>query len=162
MNLQRPRLTRRDGTVAAIIGTALCAVYIALLTFTRVDGYLLPGNEVALPEVRVPLSPLPGRGISIDVSLPGVPTDADTPWVPGDRLNILVMGLDRRPFEPADAPARSDTLFVASIDQKYGTVELLAIPRDTWLDVPVTGQPGEWFQAKVTTAYSFGISQNYP
>ncbi len=149
--------------MAAIIGSALCAVYIALFSFTRIDGYVFPGNELALPRVSVPIgAPLPGTDISIDVSLPGVPTTGETPWVPGDRLNILVMGLDRRPWEPVDAPARSDTLFISSIDKKTGDVLLLAIPRDMWVDVPVTGEPGRWFKAKVTTAYSYGISRNYP
>lgn len=145
--------------MAAIIASTAFAAYISLFSYTRIDGYLFPGNEVALPVVR---AAVPGTDIAIDVSLPGVPAAGEVPWTPDDRLNILVLGLDRRPYEPIDGPSRSDTLFVASIDKHYGTVQLLAIPRDTWVDVPVTGEVGEWYDAKVTTAYSYGVSEHYP
>ena len=145
--------------MAAIIGLALGAVYLSLIAYQQVDGYLFPGNELALPVIS---ASIPGTEIGVDVSLPGVSTVADEPWRPADRLNILVLGLDRRPGEPEDASYRADTMFVASIDKHAGRMQLLAIPRDTWADIPFGNEPGVWAQNKISAAYSYGQFYKYP
>ena len=153
------RISRRSGWVAAIIGGALGAVYLSLLTYQQVDGYLFPGNELEIPVVS---AAIPGTSIEVDVSLPGVSTTAPEPWRPSDRLNILVLGLDRRPGEPEDASYRADTMFVASIDKHAGRMQLLAIPRDTYADIPYGDVPGVWAQNKINAAYSYGQFYKYP
>ncbi|MGE0599468.1 MAG: LCP family protein [Dehalococcoidia bacterium] len=145
--------------MAAIIVAALGAVYISLLSYQQVDGYLFPGNELAFPAVS---ASIPGTNVSIDVTLPGVSTAAPEPWRPSDRLNILVLGLDRRPNEPVDASYRADTMFVASIDKHAGRLQLLAIPRDTWADIPYGDTIGVWAQNKINAAYSYGQFYKYP
>lgn len=151
--------SRRAGWVAAIIGLALGAVYLSLLSYQQVDGYLFPGNELDLPSVSIPI---PATDIGVDVSLPGVSTTAPQPWRPDDRINILVLGLDRRPGEPEDASYRADTMFVASFDKRAGRMQLLAIPRDTWADIPYGDTPGVWAQNKINAAYSYGQFYKYP
>lgn len=149
---------RRVGAAGAIFLGAAVAVYLSLVTFTRVDGYIFPGNEAAVPNVPVYV---PGTNVGASFSLPGVPGQAETPWKPIDRINILVLGLDRRPYEPPDTPARSDTMFIASIDTYHGRLQLLAIPRDFWTEVPY-GSDDLWVEAKINAAFSYGISQRYP
>lgn len=153
------RISRRTRGVAAIIGATLGAVYLSLLSYQQVDGYLFPGNELEFPVVT---APIPLTNISVDVSLPGVSTAAPEPWRPSDRMNILVLGLDRRPWEPVDASYRADTMFVASIDKHAGRLQLLAIPRDTWADIPYGDKPGVWAQNKINAAYSYGQFYKYP
>lgn len=155
----RARMTRRPVQVAAIIVAALGAVYLSLYTYTRIDHYLFPGNEVSVPAVP---AYVPGTNIGVSVSLPGVSTAGPTPWTPDTRLNILVLGLDRRPWEPEDASFRSDTMFVASIDQHAGRLQLLAIPRDTWAEIPYGNEPGVWAENKINAAYSYGQFYKYP
>lgn len=155
----RARMTRRPVQVAAIIVAALGAVYLSLYTYTRIDHYLFPGNEVSVPAVP---AYVPGTNIGVSVSLPGVSTAGPTPWTPDARLNILVLGLDRRPWEPEDASFRSDTMFVASIDQHAGRLQLLAIPRDTWAEIPYGNEPGVWAENKINAAYSYGQFYKYP
>lgn len=157
--MARLRFNRRTGLAAAIIGSAAIAVYLSLFTYTRVDGYILPGNEVRVPVVPVVV---PGTNIGVNVSLPGVSSAADTPWTPASRMNILVLGLDKRPEDREDQPSRSDTMFVASIDKTAGRVQMLAIPRDLWVDVPYGNVPGDWAKAKVNAAYSYGVFYKYP
>ncbi|GBD22841.1 Biofilm regulatory protein A [bacterium HR29] len=149
---------RRVGAAAAIFLGAALAVYLSLLTFTRIDRYVLPGNEAAVPSVPIFV---PGTNLGASVSVPGVPAPDEQVWKPSDRINILVMGLDRRPYEPPDSPARSDTMFIASIDTFHGRLQMLAIPRDFWTEVPY-GSDEFWVEAKINAAFSYGISQRYP
>jgi len=145
--------------VAAIIGAALGAVYLSLIAYQQVDSYLFPANELKVPAVSVSI---PATNIGVDVTLPGVSTTGREPWRPTDRINILVLGLDRRPNEPIDASFRSDTMFVASIDKHAGKLQLLAIPRDTWADIPYGNTTGVWAQNKINAAYSYGQFYKYP
>ncbi|MDW8046819.1 MAG: LCP family protein, partial [Chloroflexota bacterium] len=146
------------GAAGAIFFAAALSVYLSLVSFARVDRYILPGNEATVPGVPVFV---PGTNLGANVSLPGVPAADEQTWKPSDRINILVMGLDRRPYEPPDAPARSDTMFIASVDTFHGRLQLLAIPRDFWTEVPY-GSSDFWVEAKINAAFSYGISQRYP
>lgn len=146
------------GAAGAIFFAAALSVYLSLVSFARVDRYILPGNEATVPGVPVFV---PGTNLGANVSLPGVPAADEQTWKPSDRINILVMGLDRRPYEPPDAPARSDTMFIASLDTFHGRLQLLAIPRDFWTEVPY-GSSDFWVEAKINAAFSYGISQRYP
>ncbi len=131
-----------------------------LVVFLRIDDDLFPGNEASLPGIPVAV---PGTNVGIDVPLPGISASDDDPWTADDRLNILVLGLDLRPGVAKDQPARADTIFVASIDKRYGRVQLLSFPRDLWADVPVKIPSGEfvWGEAKVNAAYSHGQFYKY-
>jgi LCP family protein required for cell wall assembly len=127
--------------------------------FLRIDGYLLPANETYIGQVPVFV---PGTNLGVDIPLPGVSSDGDQPWTPASRMNILVLGLDRRPGEAEDQPARSDTMFVASVDKRDGRLQLLAIPRDLWAEIPYGDKPGDWAEAKVNAAFSYGQFYKYP
>ncbi len=153
------RLSRRSAWVAAIIGASLGAVYLSLIAYQQIDGYLFPANELALPSISVGI---PATDIGIDVSLPGVATAKRRAWRPDDRINILFLGLDRRPNEPENASFRSDTMFIASIDTHANRLQLLTIPRDTWADIPYGDVPGDWAQNKINAAYGYGQFYKYP
>lgn len=149
----------RIGPVAFLLCLALGGAYASLLSFQQVDRYIFPGNELNIASIPVAL---PGTSIGTNVPIPGTQSEPP-PWTREDQINILVMGLDRRPGFGEDEPARSDTLFVASIDKASGTVQMLAIPRDLWANVPIGDVPGEqWAPAKINAAFSFGILYAYP
>jgi polyisoprenyl-teichoic acid--peptidoglycan teichoic acid transferase len=144
--------------VAAIVGLTVAAVYMTLVVFLRIQGDLFPGNETLIGALPVHL---PQTDIGTDIHFPGVSTRTDPAWTSASRLNVLVLGLDRRPDDPPDEPSRSDTMFVASIDKQDNRLQLLAIPRDLWTDVPYGSTPGEWAQAKINAAYSYGGFYHY-
>src|SRR3990172_5360003 len=52
------------------------------------------------------------------------------------RTSILLLGLDRRP-EEGDAPSRSDSMNIVTIDPITNTVGMLGIPRDLWVPIPL-------------------------
>lgn len=154
----RRSLNRRASAVTVLLGLSIAAVYMTFVVFLRIDGYLFPGNEARIGSLSLSV---PGLNGGIDVALPGVSSPAHQPWTPSARINILVMGLDRRPDDPPNEPSRSDTMFVASIDKQDGRVQTLAIPRDMWEEVPYGSKPGDWAEAKINAAYSYGGFYGY-
>ena len=66
-------------------------------------------------------------------------------------INILLLGVDDGDNEYPNAPQRSDTIIVASINPDEGTIHLLSIPRDTKVAIP--GHKG--FE-KITHAFFYG------
>jgi LCP family protein required for cell wall assembly len=62
------------------------------------------------------------------------------PWNGTSRLNILLMGIDRRPGETGLA-YRSDTMMLASFDPKSKQLGILSIPRDLYVPIPGYSAP---------------------
>jgi polyisoprenyl-teichoic acid--peptidoglycan teichoic acid transferase len=73
---------------------------------------------------------------------------------PGDRVNILVLGWDRRPSEPC--PCQTDTMILATLDSKTSTAGMVTIPRDLWVPIPGVGEQ------RIDAAWSFGEDRKYP
>jgi polyisoprenyl-teichoic acid--peptidoglycan teichoic acid transferase len=64
------------------------------------------------------------------------------------RVNIVLLGLDRRPND--NEGTRSDTMLLLSIDQDNKGANILSIPRDLWIKIPGHGNN------RINAAYSFG------
>ncbi|MDP9236201.1 MAG: LCP family protein [Chloroflexota bacterium] len=128
---------------AAIVLFALLSVYLALVIITRVDSIFSPGKQITLP--------------SVFNNAPGIDAKGDSG--PKDRINILVMGLDRRPRE-GDTPTRTDSLFVVTVDPKTKSTGILGIPRDFQIEIP--GQNGGTYQDRINTVYVAGELGKYP
>jgi LCP family protein required for cell wall assembly len=77
----------------------------------------------------------------------------------GERINILLLGLDQRPVESGD-PSRSDTIIIASIEPNSGTAALLSVPRDLWVAIPQVDNSIMYH--KVNTAHFWGQFWKYP
>ena len=82
---------------------------------------------------------------------------APTRWNGTDRLNVLLVGIDRR---GDDATFNTDTLIVASIDPKKGSVTMFSIPRDT-VDTPVPAAAralyGPTYGGKINSYYASAL-----
>ena len=63
-------------------------------------------------------------------------------------VNILVLGLDRRPHETG--PCRSDVMMLVRLDADSDTIRLLSIPRDLYVSIPHYGQ------GRINTAHFWG------
>jgi LCP family protein required for cell wall assembly len=130
---------------AAIVVFALLSAYLGLVIITRVDSIFLgPNHQITLPG-------------GVGAVLPGVDANGDSGSK--DRINILVMGLDRRSRE-GNIPTRTDSLFVVSVDPKTNTAGILGIPRDLWVEIP--GKTGGTYQERINTVYVQGETQKYP
>jgi LCP family protein required for cell wall assembly len=134
--------------VLGILGLAAGSFYLALVVLSRVDHIFFPGNEIGFnaPFIDNPSDSLGGR-----------------------RINILVLGIDRRPGE-ADLPARTDTMFVVTVDPQTGAARGLAMPRDLWVEIPAsaggsridcTALPETPGCERINSAYVFGEVNKY-
>jgi len=63
-------------------------------------------------------------------------------------VNILVLGLDRRPHETG--PCRSDVMMLVRLDSDSDTIRLLSIPRDLYVRIPRHGE------GRINTAHFWG------
>jgi len=88
-------------------------------------------------------APLPSGPAAVSQPVPGTPVEVDTGrpvWDGQSRLNVLLMGVDRRPQETAERQrGNSDTLLVVSIDPASQSAALISIPRDLYLQIPGVG-----------------------
>ncbi len=72
----------------------------------------------------------------------------------GERVNVLLLGIDRRPSEKC--PCRTDTMMLASLDPKTLSAAVITIPRDLYISIPGVGE------GRINTASVYGELRNYP
>lgn len=118
-------------------------------TFTPIPPPSMP--TPAFP-ARWAVTPTPRPGVS-GGSLDGIPEPRPPLAFPPRRVNLLLLGSDRR---PGDRIGRMDTIIFASIDPDEPSVRLLSIPRDLWTYIP------GWGFNKTNTAYVYGELARYP
>jgi LCP family protein required for cell wall assembly len=138
------RLGKRALIAAGFALLAAGAFYGSFVIATRVDEIFAPGHGIQVPSV---LSKLPGI------------QSGESNSAGGSRINVLVMGLDRRPSE-GKAPARTDTMFVLTIDPHTKTAGMLGIPRDLWVEIPTKDGNG-YLNERINAAYVLGEVNNY-
>lgn len=106
-----------------IFGIALfagAAFYALLVVVTMADDIFFPGNE-----------------IKIGIKLPGVDSGANPEVADiNERINVLFLGLDRREGAPEDSAARTDSVFILTIDPFSKTAGVFSIPRDLLVEIP--------------------------
>ncbi len=98
----------------------------------------------------------PGHSLPIHTNLPGVDQGqaSNEPSPIDKRMNILIMGLDRRPQE-GDILTRADTMIVATINPQTKTAGILGIPRDTYVNIPCGSED------RINTALEYGETNGY-
>jgi LCP family protein required for cell wall assembly len=144
----RPVGRRRSGaTRIALLGTVLLflafSTYTALAVISRVDQTFLPGNEISFASLTS------GHG------LPAIAEPEDDPIK--RRINLLVMGVDKRPQEEIDT--RADTIIVLTIDPKTKTAGVLGVPRDLYVRIP--DGDGGFTEGKINSANAIAESRGY-
>jgi polyisoprenyl-teichoic acid--peptidoglycan teichoic acid transferase len=75
-----------------------------------------------------------------------------------ERVNILLLGIDRRDNDPG--PWRTDTMMIVSIDPISKTATLLSIPRDLWVPIPDYGLGVT--EDRINAAHAYGDAYKYP
>ena len=158
---QRPRGWAR--VAAHPVRSALAAVLLlaVLGTVAVVAPILYRANE-AYQKVFLEPENVGGPGIAAGVNDEGTvvvvtvtptPQDAVLPkWNGGDRVTILLLGVDQR----EDEASRSDTMILVNIDPVEKTARMLSIPRDLKVIIPGYGAQ------KINAAYAFGDVDEVP
>jgi LCP family protein required for cell wall assembly len=135
---QRRRLKTLIIFILGILLFAATAFYVLLVVITMADDIFFPGNEIKL-----------------GVNLPGVDS-GDNPEVADidERINILFLGLDRRIGVPEDTAARTDSVFVLTVDPFSKTAGVFSIPRDLVVEIP--DGSGGYIEDRVNVAWEMG------
>ncbi|HWO93369.1 MAG TPA: LCP family protein [Dehalococcoidia bacterium] len=141
-----PSRRRVASVLFALLLLTLGTGYGAFAMVTQVDQLLFPGNEI-----RVNLI---GNAPGLDVKPP------DALAANEDRINLLLIGLDRRPGEQAEKDAyRSDTIVVLSIHPEQKKASMISFPRDLWVQIPEGD--GEVSEGRINEAYYRGQYYDY-
>lgn len=135
-------LARIDRIVSTVLAVAF------LITGFQTGYRLTHSAERMLSATQWSLGGEHPTVVQIPVETPVRVTEPLPMWRGTDRLNILVMGLDRRPGSAL--PGRADVIMIASVDPVQREVALLSIPRDLWVEIPGHGEN------RVNTAYFYG------
>ncbi len=143
----------------AFVFSGITVVIFGYLTFQVIWNRPLNPIEAAAAEVA-------SVGLDLDqnnplpaVTLPpGQPTPTliptSVPWGGSDRVNILLMGIDRRPGEPFIS--RTDSIMIISIDPVGKSASILSVPRDLYVVIPGRGRD------RINTAFVYGAAGNNP
>jgi len=143
----------------AFVFSSIAVIIFAYLTFQVVmQRPLKPIEEAAQAVAGVDLQlEQSGPALAPSVIL-GMPTPTlfptSEPWVGDERVNILLMGIDRRPGEAFIS--RTDSMMVVSVDPKTETVSILSIPRDLYVVIPGQGRD------RINTAFVYGAVGGSP
>jgi len=132
--------------VLLVMGGAHAAVaYYDLQALDLVQGIFNPiGEDDPTPNPSATVRPSPnGSADPTETPLSTPPPGATAapaepslpPWDGKGRLNVLLIGSDRRPGQGA---YNTDTLIVASVDPASGQVAMFSLPRDT-TGIPLVG-----------------------
>jgi LCP family protein required for cell wall assembly len=144
----------------ALLATLACSSALTGLIpgAAQAHGPLVTANPFATP-TGTPFPPIPPTGTPLPTATatatpPATPTSVN-PWgsypapiepsaidvpreaplipFPDEVVNIAILGSDARPFTGGH---RTDTMMVASLDPRRGTVTLLSFPRDLYVYIP--------------------------
>lgn len=96
-------------------------------------SFTLQETSTAVPESPGEAVPTVGPGTPIPETIQLPPSDT------GDTINVLLMGVDARSGEAIDVEVRTDTIVVLNLDPDSGSCRILAIPRDSRVDLPGYG-----------------------
>ncbi len=138
-------------------------VIVTAFVFLTADAFLgrplNPLAEAAEAVSDVNLVPLDQDGLPpVPTALAGVPMPSPFPTnefaAQNERVNILVMGIDRRPGQAFIS--RTDTMMLVSIDQETNSASILSIPRDLYVVIPGRGRD------RINTAFVYGSVDNNP
>jgi LCP family protein required for cell wall assembly len=144
----------------------LGGAYVGYVFYVTVKNTVARGNLPGMPSVdlSLPLAALPLTGSdNLPLILPLIRGGANAPTgVTGatlpdysqmERVNILLLGVDKRPDE---SYARTDTMMLVTVDPKSRTAGMLSVPRDLYVPIPGYGED------RINKAYFFGEKDGYP
>jgi len=144
---------------AAFVFSGVAVVVFAYLTFQVMANRPLNPLERSVAEIADVSLSLGQQGPAAVPTVPfGQPTPTliptDEPWTGEGRVNILLMGIDRRPGEAFIS--RTDSMMIVSIDPLNETASILSIPRDLYVLIPGHGRD------RINTAFVYGSAGNNP
>ncbi len=133
--------------VLALTIFGIAALYCAVAMLTRVTPALVKGKDFAdIPYLGKAAASLP------DVVRPNAP-GASSAY--NERINVLIIGVDKRPGWRDEDAYLTDVIMVASLDPISKTVSILGFPRDIWTDINLPD--GSKYKSRINNSYGVGF-----
>jgi LCP family protein required for cell wall assembly len=127
-------------------------VYSGSLFYFTVKDIVAHAQIPSLPNLHFDIPAISG---SSEGSSEATVTRVDLPdWEKKERVNILLLGVDKR--EGEHGPWRTDTVILGTIDPESKTAGMLSIPRDLWVPIPGYGEN------RINSANFIGDRDKYP
>jgi polyisoprenyl-teichoic acid--peptidoglycan teichoic acid transferase len=173
--MSRPQTTRRGLPLLLQFALSiLLGLFVAGGFYSAYLFYLTVKEVVAsaqFPTIPVLYLPVPGqKPVPLTIR-----QETTVNWQKKERVNILLLGVDKRPEE--SGPMRTDTMILSTIDPSTNSASMLSVPRDLWVTIPGYGEnrinmahfdgddkkyPGGGpALAKKTVQYNLGVPVNY-
>jgi LCP family protein required for cell wall assembly len=143
----------------AFVISAIAVIIFAYLTSQLLWTRAVNPVEAAAAEVASVELQLEQEGPAfVPPIVPGQPTPTLIPTsaalISDERVNILLMGIDRRPGE--SFISRTDSMMIISVDPVDNKAAMLSIPRDLYVMIPGHGRD------RANTAFVYGSTGNNP
>ncbi|MGB4864120.1 MAG: LCP family protein, partial [Tepidiformaceae bacterium] len=143
--------------VLALVAFGLSSTYSSIALLARVTPALFPGKDLTSLGIIRPLAKLDAPFVPIKA-----PSDTS---VFNKRINLLVLGVDRRPAfgddgqplpipDDENAGYLTDTIMVATIDPVAKTSAVLSFPRDMLIDIHTKDFT---YEDRINTSYGVGV-----
>ena len=171
--MSRPAVRRTMPLSVQFVLSILFGLFVAGGFYSAYMFYMTIREVAAsaeMPALPVLYLPVPGQK-----PVPLLIREETVDWQRKERVNILLLGVDRRPGE--HGPWRTDTMLLATADPSTNSAGMLSIPRDLWVPIPgfeenrinmahYLGDAREYpgggpALAKKTVQYNFGVPVNY-
>jgi len=136
--------------VLALFTFGLASMYTSIALLARVTPALFPGKSLTNLAIIKPLAKL---------DTPLVPIrDPGAASVFNERINLLVLGVDKRPGyqfdDNSNAGYLTDTIMVATIDPVADTIAVLSFPRDMQISIHTKDFT---YEDRINTSFGVGV-----
>ena len=155
-SIRTRRLPQLRGRGLRVVGIAvgviaLLVILLAVLALRRADQTLrsIEQNDPRRGAAAT-ASATRNQGQPMATTAVSAPIEGPLPNALRDPINILLIGVDKRP-NPDDG-VRSDTLILVHLDPLQKWASMLSIPRDSVVNIPHLGR------AKINAAYAYGYT----
>ncbi|MGQ9792203.1 MAG: LCP family protein [Anaerolineae bacterium] len=147
--------------IILVLGFLVGSAYLGYFFYVAVrdavayaDLPMLPYVDLTLPVLNPVAQSYPNpRAATNPEASTGLTGEALPNWEDSERVNILLLGVDKRPDESI---SRTDTMILLSVDPATTRASMLSIPRDLWVTIPGYGEN------RVNMSYYFGEKDKYP
>ena len=131
----------------------ICSIWSSTVLLAKIYPALFPGRELA-SDIRPIGAISSGIGSLPVVSAAQLPsTNVESAF--NRRINVLVMGVDKRPGDQDLDRYRTDTIMVATVDPLTKQASILSIPRDALITIHHPG--GFTYEDKINSSYGIGV-----
>ncbi len=143
----------------AFVFSSIAVIIFAYLTFNIIwNRPVNPVEAAAVQVASIGLEMEQEGPAPVPTLLAGQPTPTLIPtregMVDSNRINILMMGIDRRPGEPFIS--RTDSIMIISVNPDTEKISILSVPRDLYVVIPGRGRD------RINTAFVYGSTGNNP